>query len=133
MLVSFIKKAVCAAKMVSPKIALRMALCLLSVIAVAVGSGMIKDYTILDGDSTYKVSTYADDMSQVLELAGVQLGTNDAADLSDSGSNIITVDRTYSTTVNEDALLAAAKISESVRSYTDELLLGVGAASGGVL
>ena len=133
MLVSFMKKAVCAAKMVSPKIALRMALCLLSVIAVALGSGMIKDYTILDGDSTYKVSTYADDMSQVLELAGVQLGTNDAADLSDSGSNIITVDRTYSTTVNEDALLAAAKISESVRSYTDELLLGVGAASGGVL
>ena len=55
------------------------------------------------------------------------------ADLSDSGSNIITVDRTYSTTVNEDALLAAAKISENVRSYTDELLLGVGAASGGVL
>lgn len=72
-------------------------------------------------------------MSQVLELAGVQLGVNDEADMEANGDNIITVDRTFSNTVNEEALEAAEKIGESVKSYTDELILGIGNSVGGIL
>ena len=114
---------------INPKIVMRSGLAVLSAVAVAVGFLMVNNYTVIDGENTYTVKSYANSAAGIAGAAGIYLGEDDTASFDKKG--VITVDRTFAHVVNPETLLAAAQINENVVLYTNELLYGYEA--GGIL
>lgn len=107
-------------KRINFKYVLRALLALLTVVSIAVSYGMLNSYTVFDGNNKYNIVTGSSDVNKILLSAGLTFGEEDTVSVGNNG--VVNVDRTYSQIITPATKFTAAQITDSVITYTDDIL-----------
>ena len=90
-------------KIVNLKTWSRIALCLFTVLSLAIGGLVLDTYTVVDGDKVYHITAYAETVEQMISSAGLKLGPGDVVTTKDeTGRTVVSIKRADSILVTDE-------------------------------
>ncbi len=120
---------------VAPKTWMRTALCIVAVVLISVGSFLLDEFVIVDGNTIYRITAHAETAQDAVTSAGIKLSNGDVVTTKDeNGKTVISIDRTQSqlNAAKNNANGSVIKDSELLDSATNSSDIVIGDSTSNV-